>query len=63
MDIREMIIELGCNRTMIAKNANISVQQLNNAISQKRQAQKLADGRYVLVNKNATYFKKEENNG
>lgn len=56
MNIRKMVEILGGKRVDIAKNAGISLCQLNNSISTGKQVEELKDGRYVTVRKDATYF-------
>ena len=56
MNIREMVELLDCKRVDIAKDAGISLYQLNNSISQNKQVEELKDGRFVMVRSDATYF-------
>ena len=57
MKITEMIKQLGGNRAAIAKQAGISVQQLNNMVSKGQEVELLPDGSYVAVRSNAVRFK------
>ena len=52
-----MIKKLGGHRATIAKDAGISVQVLNNAVSKGVSVEELKDGRFVTVRRDATYFK------
>lgn len=62
MKITEMIKRLGGNRAAIAAQADISVQQLNNQVSNNVTVVELADGRFVTVRKDATYFGEQHDN-
>jgi len=57
MKITEMIKQLGGNRTVIAKNAGISIQQLNNMVSKDVEVKQLIGGDYIVVRKDAVRFK------
>lgn len=57
MNIKDMIKKLGGHRATIAKQAGISVQTLNNAVSKGISVEELKDGRFVTVRRDATYFK------
>jgi len=52
-----MIKKLGGNRAAIAKQAGISVQQLNNMVSKGQEVELLPDGSFVAVRSNAVRFK------
>lgn len=51
-----MIKQLGGNRAAIAKQAGISVQQLNNYVSQGREVKELACGGYVMITDKTKVF-------
>lgn len=57
MNITEMIKRFKTSRSDIAKQAGISIQQLNNQVSKSVEVEELKDGRFVTVRKDATYFK------
>ena len=57
MKITEMIKALGKTRADIAKDAGISIQQLNNQVSKGVQVVELKDGSFVTIRKDATFFK------
>lgn len=57
MKITEMIKALNKPRAIIAQEANISIQQLNNQVSKGVEVVELKDGRFVTIRKDATYFK------
>ena len=57
MKIIKMIKQLGGNRAAIAKQAGISVQQLNNMVSQGREVEQLSGGGFVVLAKNTVRFK------
>lgn len=57
MKITEMIEQLGGNRSAIAQQAGISVQQLNNMVSKGQEVELLPDGSFVAVRSNAVRFK------
>jgi len=52
-----MIKALNKSRADIAKEAGISIQQLNNQVSKGVQVVELKDGRFVTIRKDATFFK------
>ena len=52
-----MIKQLGGNRAAIAKQAGISVFQLNNMVSKGREVELLPDGSFVAVRSNAVRFR------
>ena len=56
MEIREMIKKLGGNRAAIAEQAGISIQHLNNQVSNDVSVVELKSGGFVTVRKDATYF-------
>ena len=58
MNIRKMIELLGGHRVTIAKNAGISLQQLNNMVSRGAEVQELKDGRFIVTRSDATYFER-----
>lgn len=51
-----MIKQLGGNRTAIAEQAGISIQQLNNMVSKGQEVELLQDGSFVAVRSNAVRF-------
>jgi len=55
--ITEMIKQLGGNRAAIAKQAGISVFQLNNMVSKGQEVELLPDGSFVAVRSNAVRFR------
>lgn len=57
MKITDMIKALNKSRADIAKEAGISIQQLNNQVSKGVQVVELKDGRFVTIRKDATFFK------
>lgn len=59
MKIKQMIKQLGGNRAAIAKQAGISVQQLNNYVSQEREVKELACGGYVMITDKTKVFGNE----
>ena len=61
MKITEMIKQLGGNRTAIAKEAGISIQQLNNMVYKGVDVEETKGGYFVVVRKGATYFKRNSN--
>jgi hypothetical protein len=56
MKITQMIKQLGGNRAAIAKQAGISIQQLNNMVSKEQEVEILPDGSFVAVRSNAVRF-------
>lgn len=56
MKIIEMIGKLSLSRKDIAKEAGISVEQLNNMVSLKVEVDELPDGSFVVVRGNAVRF-------
>lgn len=66
MKIKQLIEKLGGDRAAIAKQAGITVFQLNNMVYKDVEVEELKDGRFVVVRKDATYFSKpkvEEDKG
>jgi len=57
LKITDMIKALNKSRADIAKEAGISIQQLNNQVSKGVQVVELKDGRFVTIRKDATFFK------
>jgi hypothetical protein len=58
MKIIQMIDKLSLSRKDIAKEAGISVEQLNNMVSLKVEVDELPDGSFVVVRGNAVRFNK-----